>query len=76
MKGFLQNRNFLNFEFRVVDGDIGDKSTESWALVITVGLVAVLSFTALSLALVTLIRSNIKDKKSRVMSSSTDNNML
>ena len=67
---------FLNFESRVVDGDTGDESTESWALVITVGLVAGLSFTALGLALVTLIRTNIKDNKSRVMTSTAENNML
>ena len=67
---------FLNFEFRVVDGDVGDNSTESWALVITLGLVVVLSFTALGLALVTLIRTNREDNKSRVMTSTTDNNML
>ena len=40
---------------------------ESLALLITVGLVAVLALTMLTLALVTLIRSNIEDSKSRAM---------
>ena len=76
MKGFLQNRNFLNFEFRVVDGN----SRESLALVITVGVVAVLSITTLSLALLSLIRTNREDGreegKSQMVTSTTDGNML
>ena len=62
---------FLNFDCRV-----GDNSAESWAVVITVGVVAVISITALSFALVTLIRTKVEDNKSRMMTSSTDSNML
>ena len=58
---------FSNFVFRVVERDLGDNSKESLALVITVGLVAGLALTMLTLALVTLIRSNIEDSKSRAM---------
>ena len=58
---------FPNFVFRVVEGDLGDHSQESLAVVITVGLVAGLAVTMLSVALVTLIRSNIEDNKSRLM---------
>ena len=57
---------FPNFVFRVEE-DVGDNSQESLALVITVGLVGGLALTILTLALVTLIRSNIEDSKSRVM---------
>ena len=56
---------FPNFVFRLVEG--GENSMESLAVVITVGLVAGLAVTMLSVALVTLIRSNIEDTKSRLM---------
>ena len=50
------------------------------ALVITVGVVAVLSITALSLALLSLIRTNREDGreegKSQMVTSTTDSNML
>ena len=54
------------------------------ALVITVGVVAVLSITTLSLALLSLIRTNREDDreedreedKSQMVTSTTDSNML
>ena len=46
------------------------------ALVITVGVVAVLSITTLSLALLSLIRTNREDGKSQMVTRTTDSNML
>ena len=58
---------FPNFVFRVVEEEVDDHSTESLALVITLAVVAGLVLITLSLALGTLIRTNIEDNKSRVM---------
>ena len=58
---------FPNFVFRVVEEEVDDHSTESLALVITLAVLAGLVLITLSLALGTLIRTNIEDNKSRVM---------
>ena len=57
---------FLYFEFRVMEGDVADTSQASLAVVVTVGVVGGLALTALSLALLTLIRTNREDTKSRL----------
>ena len=58
---------FPNFVFRVLEEEVDDHSTESLALVVTLAVVAGLVLITLSLALGTLIRTNIEDNKSRVM---------
>ena len=58
---------FPNFVFRVVEEEVDDHNTESLALVVTLAVVAGLVLITLSLALGTLIRTNIEDNKSRVM---------
>ena len=51
----------------MVEEEVDDHNTESLALVVTLAVVAGLVLITLSLALGTLIRTNIEDNKSRVM---------
>ena len=65
---------FFHFLFRVAEDD--DTSQESLAVVITVGVVAGLAIITLTIALVTLFRTNRQDSKSISTIISTDNSVL